>query len=112
MESLQLSIAIARNAHDAYAYISNVANMPEWADGVDTSAVTFVPENDYGILDHTVALPDGETLTVHMRVLPLGDGSEVVFTLRRAEGMSDAAFAGDRAAVEKDLAQLKAFLEG
>jgi hypothetical protein len=41
----------------------------------------------------------------------MGDACEVVFTLRRQPSMTDDEFARDRAAVEADLASLKALLE-
>lgn len=46
-----------------------------------------------------------------MRVVPNGDGSEVVFTLFRQPGMTDEQFAADAAWVAKDLAALKAVFE-
>lgn len=46
-----------------------------------------------------------------MRVVPNGDGSEFLFSLFRQPGMSDEAFAKDKAAVEKDLKTLKDLLE-
>lgn len=73
---------------------------------------TFTPRNDLGVLDHTVTLPSGETVLNPMRVLPEGDASEVVFSLRRRPSMTDQEFAADAAAVERDLAALKQLLEG
>ncbi len=46
-----------------------------------------------------------------MRVVPNGDGSELVFTLIRQSGMSDGQFVTDKAAVENDLKALKTLLE-
>jgi len=51
--------------------------------------IAFVPSNDHGVLDHDVTLPSGETVHNPMRVIAAGGGSEVVFTLRRAPGMTD-----------------------
>ena len=46
--------------------------------------IAFAERNDYGILlDHDVTLPSGETVHNPMRVIPDGDGCEVVITLRR-----------------------------
>jgi hypothetical protein len=47
-----------------------------------------------------------------MRVIPDDNGCEVVFTLRRRPGMSDAEFDADAGAVAADLARLKRNLEG
>jgi hypothetical protein len=38
--------------------------------------------NDFGVLDHVVALPSGESVYNPLRVIPDGEASEVVFTLR------------------------------
>ena len=46
-----------------------------------------------------------------MRVIPNGDGCDVVFTVRRRPGMSDADFAADVAAVDADLATLRSVLQ-
>jgi hypothetical protein len=75
-------------------------------------AFAFVPRNEYGVLDHDVTLPSGEVVYNPMRVIPDGRGCEVVFTLRRRPGMSDAEFGADAGAVAADLARLKRNLEG
>ena len=46
-----------------------------------------------------------------MRAIPAGDGCELVFTLRRQPGMTDAGFEKDAAAVTADLARVKRLLE-
>lgn len=46
-----------------------------------------------------------------MRVIAAGGGSEVVFTLRRAPGLTDEEFTRDAATVSADLAALKRVLE-
>jgi hypothetical protein len=128
-ESRQISERIDANAADVYAYASNPANLPEWAPGLGSSVenvdgrwfvetpsgrvgVAFVERNDYGVLDHHVTLPSGEVVYIPMRVTADDDGSEVVFTLRRLPGMSDADFARDTGLVQADLARLKQVLEG
>jgi hypothetical protein len=62
-------------------------------------------------MDHDVTLDSGITVHNPMRVVPNGEGSEFTFTLIRQPGMSDAQFAADAVAVEKDLQALKALLE-
>jgi len=75
-------------------------------------AVRFTPPNDLGVLDHAVTLPGGEVVYNPLRVIPDGDNRcEVVFTLRRRVGMSDAGFGDDVAAVSDDLATLKRITE-
>lgn len=74
--------------------------------------VEFAETNRFGVLDHQVTLPSGETVYNPMRVIPDGDRCEVVFTLRRREGMTDDEVADDADAVAADLATLKRVLEG
>ena len=52
----------------------------------DSVIVAFAPSNDFGVLDHDVTLPDGETVRNPMRVISNGDGCDVVFTVRRQPG--------------------------
>jgi len=127
-ESKHLSETIARSAAEVYEYASDPANLPEWASGLGGSAehvdgqwfvdspdgrltIVFAERNDYGILDHDVTLPSGETVSNPMRVIADGDGCEVVFTLRRQPGMTDADFARDEGLVRADLRALKQLLE-
>lgn len=44
------------------------------------------------MLDHVVTLPSGKSVYNPLRVIPDGDVSEVVFTLRRQPGMTDEQF--------------------
>ena len=128
--SRHLDIVIERPWRAVYEFASDPRNLPRWAAGLAGSEVqrevsqwsmnspmgrvlvSFVPENVYGVMDHTVTLPDGESVLNPLRVMPLEDESrcEVVFTLRRGT-MSDAEFAQDAAAVAEDLATLKELCE-
>jgi hypothetical protein len=128
-ESRHLSVYIDRPMVEVYAFASNPANLPRWAPGLGSSVVreqqhwfvetpegrvrvTFAPENEYGVLDHEVVTPSGDTVYVPLRAVADGDGCEVVFTLRRSPGMTDAEFERDTALVTGDLALLKEVLEG
>ena len=51
--------------------------------------------------------PSGETVYVPLRAIADGDDCEVVFTLRRAPGMTDDELERDAALVTADLALLK-----
>lgn len=73
--------------------------------------VVFTPRNEFGVLDHDVTLPSGQTVHNPMRVIADGDGCEVVFTLRRRPGMSDEEFRRDGEAVSADLTALKRLME-
>jgi hypothetical protein len=127
-ESRHISEWVDCPAQAAYDYASNPANVPEWAPGLGSSveqvggtwmiespmgrvSVDFAPRNEFGVIDHTVTLPTGETVNNPMRVIPDGDACEVVFTLRRRDGVSDAEFEQDAAAVAADLRSLKQLLE-
>ena len=56
-------------------------------------------------------LPDGTEVPNPLRVVPLDDGAEVVFHVRRRDGMSDDEFAADAEAVATDLETLRGILE-
>lgn len=126
--SRQIAEHIDRPPTEVYEYASNPANLPEWAPGLGTSveevdgrwlvdtpggrvAVAFARRNDFGVLDHHVTLPSGEEVYVPMRVTADGNGSEVVFSLRRLPGMTDDEFTRDQDLVAADLARLKRILE-
>ncbi|MCZ7428442.1 SRPBCC family protein [Micromonospora sp. WMMA1949] len=127
-DTRHLSVHIDRPVADVYAFAADPANLPRWAPGLGGSVVlvdghwyvdtpegrarlTFAPANEYGVLDHEVLTPSGETVYVPLRAIADGDATEVVFSLRRMPGMSDADFERDTALVEADLARLKAVLE-
>lgn len=73
--------------------------------------IAFAPRNDFGVLDHTVTLPDGGIAHVPMRVIANGAGTEVIFTLLRQPEMTDETFAADAAWVERDLGRLREVVE-
>ena len=128
-ESVHVATSIRRSAADVYDFASQPTNLSLWAAGLAHApvqqvegrwvvespmgrvVVAFVAPNPHGILDHDVTLPSGETVTNPMRVLPNGDGCDVVFTVRRRPGMPAAEFAADVEAVTNDLAQLRRVLE-
>lgn len=123
-----VSVSIRRSPSEVYAFAANPENLPRWAKGLSGSIrnvagewiaespmgkvkVRFAERNTFGVLDHDVTLPSGETVHNPMRVAANGEGSEVIFTLFRRPGVSDEAFAEDTEAVERDLAALKRLLE-
>ncbi|MFJ4713313.1 SRPBCC family protein [Streptomyces sp. NPDC088785] len=128
--SRHIDVRIRRTADQVYAYAADPLNLPSWAHGLggtieeidgrwiaDSSPlgrveVRFVPRNDLGVLDHDVTLPSGETVHNPVRVIADGDGSEVVFTLRRRPGTSDADFERDADTVAADLDRLRTLVEG
>jgi hypothetical protein len=120
---------IDRSANDVYAYVSNPENLMAWAPGLGESVekrdgdwfvqsealgrvrVEFAPRNGFGVLDHVVTLESGQQFLNPLRVVPYGDGCEIVFSVRRPPGTPDADFTGDVARVTDDLARLKQILE-
>jgi uncharacterized protein YndB with AHSA1/START domain len=127
-ESRHISVDIDRSAEAVYAYAADPAHLPEWAPGLCTAiervdgrwvaesgmgriVIDFAPPNPFGVLDHDVTVGAGETFHNPMRVLRNGDGAEIVFTLRRQAGLTDADFDRDAAAVLADLTALKQILE-
>ncbi len=127
-ESWHVSESIDRQADEVYTYASDPANLPQWAPGLGSSVeqvngqwfvdtpggrvrLAFAPRNDLGVLDHYLTLNSGEVIYVPMRVIANGNGSDVVFTVRRRPGMTDEEFKADGDAVAADLARLKRVLE-
>lgn len=124
-----VSISIDCAPADAYAFIRDGSQLPSWAKGLAGSItargdgswladapmgqviVRFAEDNAFGIVDHDVMLPSGQTVHNAMRVLPNGDGCEVVFSLFQLPGMDATAFEADAQAVSRDLVALKALLE-
>jgi len=128
-QSRHLSETIERPAADVYEFVSDPANIPRWAQGLatavenvdgrwllgtgaDRATVAFAERNTFGGVDHEVTLPSGEVVHVPMRVVPNGDGGDVVLTVRRQPGMTDADFDRDSGLVQADLGRLKRVLEG
>lgn len=127
-KSRHVSISINHPADEVYEFASNPENLPKWAAGISGSVknvngdwiaespmgrvkVKFADKNRFGILDHDVTLPSGETFYNPMRVFPNEDGSELVFTLYQRPGMSDRDFRNDEEQIKADLKKLKALIE-
>jgi hypothetical protein len=118
--SRHISLWIDASPDAVYTFASDPAQLPRWAAGLadptlSDAVVDFAPQNDFGVLDHVVRLPSGDAVYNPMRVIPGGPeeaGCEVVFTLRRRPGVTDAEFEADAAAVAADLATLRGLCEG
>lgn len=129
-ESRPVGVIIEASAQAVYDYVSDPTKLPEWARGLAGSTVEqsdgrwftespmgrveidFAPHNDFGVLDHAVTLPDGSTTMNPMRVIANGDGAEVMFIVRKREGMSFDQWDADCAAVADDLESLRVLFEG
>jgi hypothetical protein len=127
-KSRHVSISINHPADEVYEFASNPENLPKWAAGISGSVknvngdwiaespmgkvkVKFADKNRFGILDHDVTLPSGETFYNPMRVFPNKDGSELIFTLYQRPRMSDKDFRNDEEQIKADLEKLKAMIE-
>jgi hypothetical protein len=122
-----VSVGIAATPKVVYGYASDPANLPAWAPGMVKSiekvraswvaqtplgevTFRFVAANELGVLDHDVETPTG-TFHNPMRVVPNGDGSEVLFTLIQLPGVSDEQFQQDMDTIRADLNKLRTLLE-
>ena len=132
MESRHVSVWIEAAPEAVYEFAADPHKWRRWAAGLAQGGlrqtaegwvadspmgqvtVEFSPRNEFGVLDHVVTLPSGEAVYNPLRVIPGGVGEsrcEVLFTVRRRAGMSDADLDGDVAAVAADLETLRGLLE-
>ena len=129
-EATTISISVRRPAQALYEEIWRPETFPKWASGLSSSSlerdgdawkaqgpegpirIRFSAHNAFGVMDHRVELGDGREVYVPLRVIANGDGAEVLLTLFRQPGMSDADFARDAAWVRRDLQALKSMIEG
>lgn len=127
-ETRHLSVVVAADPQALYAFAGDPRNLSRWASGLGAAvdegggtlvvdgplgrvAVRFAPRNDYGVLDHDVELPSGETVHNPLRVLAHPAGAEVVFTLRRLDGVSADEYERDASTVAADLETLRSLAE-
>jgi Polyketide cyclase / dehydrase and lipid transport len=127
-ETRTVSVRISASPETVYEFAANPANLPKWAPGfvksianrggqwvADTTmgevTFAFAERNSFGVLDHGVTLPSGESFCNPMRVVANGLGSEVLFTLFRHPPMTEAEFERDATVVLGDLEKLKAVIE-
>src|SRR5690606_30844699 len=121
-------IGIDRPWAEVYEVAARPETMPRWASGlaagltrdgedwigdggpIGTVRIRFAPPNLFGVLDHTVTMEDGLVVENALRVVPNGEGAEVMFTLLQRPGLDAAAFEADAAHVLKDLQALKRLL--
>lgn len=123
-----VSIAVAVPPATAYAYAVDPRNLPRWAPGfvksierrgdawvakttLGEATFRFAPVNEFGVLDHDVQLPAG-SFHNPMRVVPNGDGCEILFTMLQLPDMTDEQFQADLETIRADLGILRSALEG
>lgn len=123
-----ISVSINRPAADVYQFASNPENFPKWVAFVTKITrqgdewlaestlgnirIKFPPQNNFHVIDHDVTLPNGETITNPMRVIPNNKGCEFIFSLFWKPGRTEVDFNEDVKAVTKDLQKLKKLMEG
>jgi hypothetical protein len=127
-EARTVSVSINRSPNEVYQFLAEPENFPQWASGLGHAirrhgdswrvktlhgevTVRFSEPNPYGIVDHTVYPDEGNEIYVPMRVVANSAGCEVLLTLFRQPGMTDAKFGEDAQWVERDLQTLKNKLE-
>lgn len=126
--SRTISISINRNWREIYEDVWRPEDFPKWASGVSKSPlakdgetwkaegpegtvrILFTAHNAFGVLDHYVDAGNGTIIYVPLRIIQNGEGAEVLLTLFRQRGMSDAKFAADAEWVARDLLALKALV--
>ena len=124
-----IHVSIARRWDEVYEFAADPRNIALWASGLAAGLrpdgedwigdggpigrirIRFASRNPFGVLDHSVTLEDGSVFANPLRVVANGDGAEIMFTLLRRPGESDAAFETDAAHILADLNTLKALLE-
>lgn len=128
LESKTISISIDRNWQEIYEAVWRPEDFPKWASGLSKSRlvregdawkaegpegvvwITFTGHNAFGVMDHSVRLANGAEIYVPLRIIRNGTGAEVLLTLFRQPGMSDAKLAADAEWIARDLQALKALV--
>lgn len=127
-ESQTLTVAIHCPFERANAYLCQPPNFAQWAAGLGSGVqqrngrwfaqtpageveIQFTDPNPFGVLDHTVFIPNHPPVYVPLRVISNGDGCQVTLTLFRTPDFTDDKFAQDVQLVRQDLATLKNLLE-
>jgi hypothetical protein len=126
LEAKTISVSIGRPWRELYDEIWRPEAFSRWASGLAKSAIVrdgeswkaegpegpirirFTEYNAFGVMDHYVDVGSGPEIYVPMRIVGNEDGAEVVFTLFRQPGMSDAKFLEDAEWVQRDLRALQA----
>jgi hypothetical protein len=128
LRSKTLSVSVECSPGHVYEFVSNPENLPKWARAFCRSVrrseggwivetpdgpmrITFVEQNEFGVLDHYVSPAPGLEILNPMRVVPNGSGSEVIFTLFQSLDVSEEEYSEDVRLVEHDLRTLKDVLE-
>jgi hypothetical protein len=101
LETRTISISINRNWNDVYEAIWRPEGFPKWASGLSKSSlakygevwktegpegpegpitIRFTDNNVFGVMDHYVNVGIGSQIYIPLRIIPNGDGAEVLLT--------------------------------
>lgn len=117
------AVTIPASVEEVFAFLGDPGNLPRWAVGfargirrdgdewiVETAAgafpVRYGIDTERGTIDIHTSVAPGVVASAFSRVLANGSGAEYVFTHFQEPGMPDEVFAGQRAALEEELALL------
>ena len=126
--SCTLSVSIDRPAVDVARFVADPRNLPQWAGGfckavnsdgdhwrVQTDegefGLRFMASVEHGVLDHVIEIADDLQVYVPMRVVPNGEGSEVLLTMFRQPAMTEHRWQTDLSLVRADLETLRTVME-
>jgi polyketide cyclase/dehydrase/lipid transport protein len=128
MRSDTQTVTIGAPPKQVLGFVGDGANLPRWAIGFAKSVrrceagwmvatgqgevpTSIVVDEDAGTVDFRMEPTPGVEATAYARVVPNGEGSELVFTQMQQPGVPDEVFDQLVAAVGHELAALKALLE-
>lgn len=127
--SKTISLPIARPPSEVYEFLLEPRNYPRWAASLggrfehlesrDWRAETphgpviirFAERNALGVLDHAVFREGEEPLTRMVRVVPNGEGCELIYTIFKPEHLDAEAFESEAEWTRTELEVLKSYLE-
>lgn len=130
LQARTLTVSIECHWRVLYERIWRPEFFPEWASGLalctlrkegdrwlvqgpeGSVRIRFSDRNPYGVMDHLVEKSNGQRIYVPLRVVPNGDGAEVMLTLVQQPDMDDEKFASDIEWATRDLERLKSLIEG
>lgn len=128
LEAVVVNQSLNVSAREVYEFAHQEENLPKWASGLAEGVhqrdgkwfakspmgevqLTMSQKNAFGVMDHDVKLPNGQSVHNALRVTPAGEGSLLSFIVLRTPGTEQKAFDADVAHVRKDLQALKQLLE-
>lgn len=134
MQNSKVVVVPIRRAYaETYDILAEPMNYPRWSPVVDARfeavgddglsfrvdlprgerILRFSPRNAFGVLDYSVLSIDGQLeYTAFLRVVPNGEGTELVAYFVQGEGVSDEKFASDIEWARNDFYAIATVVEG